>query len=384
VGGHFDSGSVITLGVAHAVHDTYTAFLPPLLPSLIAQLGLLKREAGLLAAFLQLPSLSQVFIGYLADSLSLRYLVILAPALTGVMMSLLGIAPGYGFLALLLACAGVSSASLHAVGPVMAGRLSGNKLGRGMGLWMVGGELGRTLGPIIVVGVVGAFGLQRIPYLMAAGFAMSGILYVRMKDIAGGPPGVDRALSLRPALDHLRPILAPLVGLVSVRAFMLTAVTTYLPTFLTEEGSELWFAGISLSLLEAAGIVGALVGGSVSDRLGRRPVLLTSMLLTPVLMGAFLALEGWPRLLILIGLGLAGLSITPVLMALVQEGVPEHRSLANGVYMTLNFALRSIAMVAMGALGDWQGLRFGFLCAAGLMLLGAPLTYFLPKEVPSS
>jgi FSR family fosmidomycin resistance protein-like MFS transporter len=165
---------------------------------------------------------------------------------------------------------------------------------------------------------------------------------------------------------------------------MLTAVTTYLPTFLTEEGSELWFAGISLSLLEAAGIVGALVGGSVSDRLGRRPVLLTSMLLTPVLMGAFLALEGWPRLLILIGLGLAGLSITPVLMALVQEGVPEHRSLANGVYMTLNFALRSIAMVAMGALGDWQGLRFGFLCAAGLMLLGAPLTYFLPKEVPSS
>ncbi|MEJ2558341.1 MAG: MFS transporter, partial [Anaerolineae bacterium] len=150
----FQTDRVVTIASGHAVHDTYTAFLPPLLPAFIANLSLSTTEAGLLTVFIQTPSLLQPFIGHLADRLSLRYFVILAPALTAVMMSLLGVAPGYALLALLLTVAGFSSACLHAVAPVMAGRLSGQSLGRGMGFWMVGGELGRTLGPIVIVSAI--------------------------------------------------------------------------------------------------------------------------------------------------------------------------------------------------------------------------------------
>jgi FSR family fosmidomycin resistance protein-like MFS transporter len=90
-------------------------------------------EAGLLTVFMQGPSLLQPFIGHLADRISLRTFVILAPAVTATMMSLLGVAPGYAVLALFLVAVGFSSASLHAVGPVIAGNLSGRSLGRGMG-----------------------------------------------------------------------------------------------------------------------------------------------------------------------------------------------------------------------------------------------------------
>jgi len=207
----FQADRVLTVAAGHAVHDTYTAFLPPLLPVLIAKLSLSKTEAGLLTLFMQWPSLLQPFIGHLADRVSLRYLVILALAVTAAMMSLLGVALAYAVLALLLIGMGVSSASLHAVAPVMAGRLSGRSLGRGMGLWMVGGELGRTLGPIVLVSAVQLLSLERTPWLMVIGLLASATLYLRLKDVPGRPPNPDGGLPWRLALGNMRSLMIPLV-----------------------------------------------------------------------------------------------------------------------------------------------------------------------------
>jgi FSR family fosmidomycin resistance protein-like MFS transporter len=376
----FQTDRVLTIASGHAVHDTYTAFLPPLLPAFIANLSLSTTEAGLLTVFIQAPSLLQPFIGHLADRLSLRYFVILAPAATGVMMSLLGVAPGYAVLALLLTVAGVSSASLHSVAPVMAGRLSGQSLGRGMGFWMVGGELGRTLGPIVIVSVIQLLTLKGTPWLMIAGLLASVILYVRLKDVPGRPPNAGQGLPWREALRGMGPLLVPLVGIIVVRSFMITALTTYLPTFLSKEGADLWFAGASLSVLEAAGVAGALLGGSVSDRLGRRRVLLISLLTTTLFMLVFLELNGWARFPALLILGLTALSITPVVMALVQESFPDNRALANGVYMALSFTIRSGAVVIVGVLGDLFGLRLAFTVSAIIPLLGVPFIFLLPRK----
>lgn len=374
----FQTDRVLTIASGHAVHDTYTAFLSPLLPAFIANLSLSTTEAGLLTVFIQAPSLLQPFIGHLADRLSLRYFVILAPAVTAVMMSLLGVAPGYAVLALLLTVAGVSSASLHSVAPVMAGRLSGQSLGRGMGFWMVGGELGRTLGPIVIVSAIQLLTLKSTPWLMIAGLLASVILYVRLKDVPGRPPNAGQGLPWRQALRSMRPLLVPLVGIIVVRSFMITALTTYLPTFLSKEGADLWFAGVSLSVLEAAGVAGALLGGSVSDRLGRRRVLLISLLTTTLFMLVFLRLNGWARFPALLILGLTALSITPVIMALVQERFPDNRALANGVYMALSFTIRSGAVVVVGVLGDLFGLRLAFTVSAVIPLLGVPFIFLLP------
>ena len=128
----FQTGQVLTIVGGHFVHDTFTAVVSPLLPLIIQKLSLTLAQAGSLWGFLQLPALLNPFIGYLADSISLRYFVILAPAVTATLISLLGLAPNYAILAILLFATGVSVACFHAPAPPMIARISGDRLGKGM------------------------------------------------------------------------------------------------------------------------------------------------------------------------------------------------------------------------------------------------------------
>jgi FSR family fosmidomycin resistance protein-like MFS transporter len=133
-------------------------------------------------------------------------------------------------------------------------------------------------------------------------------------------------------------------------------------------------------VLEAAGVVGALLGGSLSDRLGRRVVLFVSLLATPLLMLLFMVVSGWLRFPVLLAMGFVGLSVTPVIMALVQESCPENRALANGTYMSLSFLIRSGVVVLVGAMGDAWGMSLSFAACALVTLLGLPLVPLLPKR----
>ena len=374
----FQTRDVITLSGGHAVHDTYSGFLPPLLPIFIQTLSLSKTEASLLMVVRQAPSVFQPIIGHQADRLNLRFLVILGPAITGIAMSLLGIAHGYLSLTALLLITGFSSAAFHAVGPAMAGTLSGSNLGRGMGIWMLCGELGRTIGPILIVSVIGLWGISGTPYLIPAGIVASLVLLLRMKSVAGRVISAYKALTWQAALKRMAPVMVPLSGIVFVRAFMMASLTAFLPTFLNEEGASLWLSGASLSVLEGAGIGGALIGGWVSDRWGRKQILGFSMIMTPILLFVFLETQGWALFPILAILGFVALSTGPVVMAMVQESCPENRAFANGLYMGAGFALRGVAMLLLGIMADAYGLRRAFQISAILMLLGVVLVFRIP------
>jgi MFS transporter, FSR family, fosmidomycin resistance protein len=375
----FITADVISLAAGHWIHDTYSAFLAPMLPALIDKFLLSKTEAGLLTVFMQGPSILQPLIGHIGDRVSLRYLVILAPGVTATMMSLLGVAPSYVILPILLLAAGFSSASIHAIGPVMAGRVSGNRLGLGMSFWMVGGELGRTIGPILLVAAIGYLTLEGLAWLMLGGWMASAILFFRLKDVPGRPDEVSE-LHWKQALREMRTLMLPLALFLLLRAFMSVCLTTYLPIFLNEEGSDLFLSGSALSILEGAGVIGALLGGTLSDRWGRRSVLYISMLATPFLTLLFLSWTNWMRFAVLVPLGLVSLSTTPVLMAMVQESFPENRALANGVFMATNFLIRAVAVIVLGLIADAYGLRLGFTISAALMLLGTAVVSRLPGD----
>jgi FSR family fosmidomycin resistance protein-like MFS transporter len=379
----FRTTDVISLSVGHWIHDTYTAFLAPMLPALIEKFLLTKTEAGLLSVFMQGPSIFQPLIGHMADRVSLRYLVILAPAVTATMMSLLGVAPAYILLPFLLMVAGLSSACIHAVGPVMAGRVSGKRLGLGMGSWMVGGELGRTVGPILLVSAIGYLTLEGLAWLMLGGWAASAILYFRLKNVPGRPDEVSD-LHWKKALRDMRSLMLPLALFLFFRAFINVSLTTYLPIFLKEEGSDLFLAGAALSILEGAGVVGAILGGTLSDRWGRRSVLYITALATPPLAIMFLAWTDWVRFALLVPLGLVTLASGPVMMAMVQESYPDNRALANGVFMALGFTIRAVVVVILGMIGDTFGLRSGFILSAGIMLLAAPVVSRFPGRNKSA
>jgi FSR family fosmidomycin resistance protein-like MFS transporter len=179
----------------------------------------------------------------------------------------------------------------------------------------------------------------------------------------------------------MRGLMLSLGALVSLRSMMVMAVTLFLPLYLTEEGASLWLAGAALSIVEAAGIAGAFAGGWISDHVGRRAVMVLGQVAAPIALLAFLAADGWVQVAILPVIGFSLLAVPPVMMALVQEQFPESRALANGVYLSMHFAIRSIAAIAYGLFGDAFGLSTSMYIAAAAMFVGLPLIWMVtPKK----
>jgi FSR family fosmidomycin resistance protein-like MFS transporter len=161
--------------------------------------------------------------------------------------------------------------------------------------------------------------------------------------------------------------------------FLAVSMTTYLPTFMKMEGASLKMAGISLTILEGAGVIGALLSGTISDRVGRKPTLLFVSIVPALLTIIFLQTQGWMLIPILIGMGFVSLSAGPVLLALVQDHVPNNRATGNGLYISMSFLIRSIVAPLVGLVGDTLGLRTAFLGSALVSFLTIPALLMLPK-----
>lgn len=371
----FETGRVVTIAGAHFIHDVYTAFVAPLLPLIIERLSLSLTLAGSLTAILQLPGLLNPFIGYLADKVSLRYFVIFAPGITATLISCMGFAPSYFALAVILFTTGVSVAAFHAPAPAMIAEVSGKKVGQGMSIFMAAGEMGRTIGPLLAVWAVSVWTLDGFYRIMVLGWAASLVLYFGLRKIQARPRTNG---SLRSLLPHLRPLFLPLVFITTFRNFMLASLMVYLPTFMNQEGASLLVAGSALSIYELAGVAGALTSGTLSDRLGRKAVLLASALSSSLILLAFLYTQGVVQIALLLALGFANLSTGPVLMATVQVQLPDNRAMGNGLYMSINFLALLLTTLGVGLIGDHFGLRTAFFWSALISLLAIPPILFLP------
>ena len=376
----FQTGQVLTIAGGHLIHDTFTSFLAPLLPLIIQKLSLSLTLAGTLAAFQQLPSLVNPFLGLLADRGSLRWFVILTPAVTATAMTMIGIAPGYTVLSILLLVAGLSTAIWHTPTPTMVARASGRQVGQGMSFFMLGGMLAYTVGPLLAVAAASWWGLGGIWRLAPLGVAASAVLYWRTREIVSAPPTTRTNGSWAESWRELRRVMLPLAGIIMAQGFMTVALSTFLPTFLSSEGASLFQAGGALSVVEIAGAAGSLASGIISDRLGRQRVLALVLLVAPVLMLLFLAVKGWATVPTLLAVGFTTLSTNPVMMALVQEYSRDHPSTGNGIYMALSFAGRSLIIVAVGAMADRWGLRATFHWCALMGFVGVPFVLMLPRQ----
>ncbi len=374
----FQATEILLLSFAHFVHDIYSSFLAPLLPLLIEKLSLSLTQAGFLSAVMQLPALMNPYIGMLADRVSLRYFVILAPMMTAIPMSLIGLAPSYGVLLLLLFIAGISIAVFHVPAPVMVARMAGTKTGRGMSFFMTGGELARTVGPLTAVGVVALMGLDGFWPVMVVGIAASGILYWRFRRVDLSFHNRKQKTSLAVTFGNMRHVLLPLTFILLARSFMHGSMTAFLPTFIQSQTGNIWLGGVALTLFEAAGVAGVLLAGSFSDYLGRRRMLFISLVGAPLSVLLFVYSSDWLRLLALLSCGFMLLSTTPVMLALVQEHAGDSPAAANGMFMMTSFLARSSVVVLIGLIADHSGLQTAYLISAVAGLAGIPFILMLP------
>jgi FSR family fosmidomycin resistance protein-like MFS transporter len=379
-GDRFRWGAVLFVSAAHFLHDVFTACLAPLLPLIIERLGLSLVRAGSLVVYTQLPSLLNPLLGSLADRRRLRRLfVALGPGVTGTLICLMGLAPTYAALAVMLLTVGCSLAVMHVAAPVIVSQLSGNRVGRGMSLFMLGGELARTVGPLVAVQMVSSLGLEGTWRLIPVAVASSLLLWWRLGRYPE-PQRTRQPVGLFAVWFEMRRVLGAIFGVLVARAFMAGALTVYLPTFIYSEGGSLWTANISLAVFEAGAALGAFTAGTVSDWIGRRRVLLAAVLLSPALMVLFLQFDGPGRLVVLATLGFMTLSTTPVLLAVTIENSGANPAAANGTFMMMNFAVRALIILAVGAMGDAVGLRQAYLWCAGLALLSVPFVLLLPSD----
>ncbi len=377
----FQTGNVIIISIAHLLHDIYSSFLAPILPLLIEKLGLTYSMIGVLTIIQRIPSLLNPFIGLIADKMPVRYLIIVTPAITAVGASLFGLAPSYTVLAILLFIIGLSAALFHVPAPVMIKKISGNRTGRGMSYYMLGGEIARTVGPLIILGAVSIWGLEGTYKLIPFGLLASVILYFRLRKIKISEDVKSNRMQtgIRKTIKSLIPFFVILTGIVFFRALMKSALSTFLPTYLTVKGESLWAGGIALAILQLAGAIGTLFSGSISDVIGRKSSLIIISIASPVFMFLFTISDGFFTIPLIILMGFFLFASGPVLLALVQDRSIERHSLINGIYLTISFTASSVTIMIVGMLGDRIGLEQTFRIASLIALTAIPFALMIKE-----
>ncbi len=376
---NFQTGNVITISIAHLLHDTFSAFLAPLLPLLIDKLGISYTLAGALNVIHRVPMLLNPFFGLLADKIHMRFLVIFTPLVTAITASLFGAAPNFVFLSILTFVMGLSAALFHVPSPVMIKKVSGDFVGRGMSFYMFGGEVARTIGPLVILGAVSAWGLENTWYLIPVSAGFTVYLYYALKNIRISEEFHEKKVETNAGvtLKKYAPFLLMLSGLLAFRSLLKSAVTAFLPTYLTDQGETVWFGGIALVTLEAAGAVGTILAGTLSDRIGRKTTLVVASMLSPIIFWFFIhatpALQ-FPMLMIL---GFFLFASGPVLLAMVQDLRSERPAFINGIYMTINFFFGALTVMLVGFLGDKIGLFITYEIIAFASVLTIPFAVLI-------
>ncbi len=367
----FQTDKVLLLSFCHFIHDIYSSFLAPLLPFLIEKFSLSLTQAGFLSTVMQIPALLNPHIGKLADRVSVRYFIISAPMLTAVPMSLLGVAPSYGVLLILLFFTGISVSLFHVPAPVMVYKVSGSKTGRGMSFYMTGGELARTLGPLVIVGAISLLGFEGYYPIMVFGIVASVVMFFKFKNM----PVIIKPkakLSIRKTCREMQDLLIPLSAIVFFRGFMHACLSAFLPLYIMQKNGDVWLAGIALAIFEAAGVVGILAVGNLSDRFGRKKLLVFCLVVAPISLLLFTCTSGIWQFIVLLITGFSLLSTTPVMLAMIQESSKDGSSAANGVFMMISFLARSAVVVIVGFVADQVGLDTTYIICGIVGLCGIP------------
>lgn len=350
---------VAALALNHGANDMYMAFLPALLPLIVARLDLSYRSAGLLVSIVTLTSqLSQPLFGLLGDRVGRRALAVAAPVMTALFMSWLGLLNSYDLLLIALILGGAGTAAFHPQGAALTSAVVRRGTGVAMAVFTAGGNLGYGAGSVLVTVLVSRLGMERTWLTLPIGVAAAAFLIAavpRSVDSAGAPPA---SAAGRAARRWLAPLIV-LYLVVMLRGATVTAFTTFVPILIERRGLALVLGGWALFGFSLAGAVGGVVGGRLSDRVGRKMVTVVGLGLAAPLLYLFLRADGFAAAALLLLTGTCVFSALPTNIVMAQELLPRHASMVSGVVMRFAWGIGGLATTGVGALADTWALSFG-------------------------
>ena len=373
----------VYLAVGHFVTDLYPAFLPALLPLLIDKFKISFTSAGLLAMILSFSaSLTQPLFGFLFDRLPNPKLFIWAPVIGALSLSTTGLIPHYGLLIPVLILGGLGAACFHPEAATLVASQSGSRKTFGMSVFMLGGNLGYSLGPFLILAIVTRLGLSWSLIASLPAFGVPWLLNRTLVFPDQEPKGVSIAgVKGDPGSDRRLKSFVLLLSGVVLRVTTSLSLITFLPMIQTLRGFSLFAAGTSNTVFLACGAFGGLVGGYVADRLGRRNTILVSFLLAIPSLFTFLYLRGWVSFLVLALSGFFIFLSEPSCIVLAQELVPQQARMASGLIMGMAWGLAGFGILGTGALADAFGIEWALRLLLLLPVGSLILAFLLPRDV---
>src|SRR5207248_4269402 len=299
-------------------------------------------------------------------------------AVAGIGIAVAAAWPSNALVLLFVVVSGLGVAAYHPEGSKFAAYASGLRRASGVSLFSVGGNLGFALGPTVTTPLVLAFGLTgglllAVPCLLVAAMLVAVARYLSSfapeAGARGSASGEDRPGAL-----------VLLLGVIAFRSVAWFGLVTFVPLWEVSLGHSKAYGSHLLSLMLLAGGLGTLAAGPIADRIGRRPVLVVSMLAVCPLTLVYVIVGGVSGAVALALVGVCVIGTFGVTMVMSQEYLPRRIGMASGLSIGLSIGLGGVAAVGLGALADSIDLRAALDVCAAAPLAGLALTLLLPSS----
>jgi MFS transporter, FSR family, fosmidomycin resistance protein len=375
-----DRSRIGVMTLAHGLNDSYGNYVGILIPLLRHDLGLSYALAGAIITANSITSgIIQPLFGYMADKWATRLMSVVGIVLSAVGASMLGLAPHYAVLIGLAALNGLGTAVYHPQAAAMVVAVAGDRKATMMSLYLMGGNIGFALGPLIATWLATGRGLHSTWVAVFPG--LIGALFVfRFAPRDWSPATVDRGPSLWLVIKQNRAVLSRLLAVIATRSWAHSSLLAFLPLYLQELGVVSRDRAVLVTLITFAGAFGGLLGGYVADRwFSRRLVIVGSLLLSTVCIALLLHSDGWLRFLWASLTGATLLGSFSVLTVKGQEVMPRNVGLASGIMLGLTISLGGLFVLPMGVLADFVGVDTVIHIAVILPPIAALLALALPE-----
>jgi MFS family permease len=272
--------TIVTISASHGIIHAYIVLLPAMIPILggelgdIATIGLLASLVSLFYGWLSLP------VGFIADRYSKKTLIIISMIICGGASIIIGVSPNIPTAAIGLIILGIGASLYHPCGYAHMSLVSDDTRGRYMGIQGLGGDLGMAIS-YLSSSLLGAIYGWRMTFIIwgAMGLIMAAIDFLVAEDIACPVPEGGHANpeeTLRRMFGTVeRSTLIITFGIVVLSGMLWTGVATFIMAFIEEQkGISFVIAGGLSTLKYTVGAFAMIIGGELSDRIGRKKLLL--------------------------------------------------------------------------------------------------------------
>ena len=389
---------VWVVSIGHTLTHWYPATFYLLLPLIGAELGLSYSQIGfILTCQFAAGAISNVPGGIFVDTVGRKGLLMaLSLFWIGFPYFMMGFSHAYW---MMLACAillGVGNNLWHPTAiPWLANRFPERK-GLVMSFHSMGGNVGDALAPLVVGGLLTIFSWRDVVLLnVIPGIAMSalilfyiGRLYKAEKSAGAAAKkpvpmtGAERMKSIAALLTN-RAVVTLSVGS-TFRAMTQSALLTFLPVYLARDMgySPLWI-GACMFALQAAGFIAAPIAGHLSDTVGRRQVVASSMAMTALVLLAMIFAGGTIWFVVLVAaLGFFLFAVRAVLQAWLLDATPPGLGgSAIGILFGAQAAGAAVGPICAGVMADHFGIMAAFYFLAGTILVANLLIFVTPSGV---